>query len=76
VTAALLAVVADAALQASTACPGCIEMSSPDLMSGMLIGMVLLMAAPFLVVFGIGGGLLRARQRALAEAEEREGRGG
>lgn len=73
---ALLAAAACAVLQTSSACPGCIEMSSPDLMSGMLIGMVLLMAAPFLVVFGIGGGLLRARQRALAEAEKREGRGG
>lgn len=73
---ALLAAVVGGALQASPECPGCIEMSNPDLMSGMLIGMVLLMAAPFLVVFGIGGGLFRARRRALAEAEEHEGRGG
>jgi hypothetical protein len=34
------------------------------------------MAAPFLVVFGIGGGLFRAHRRALAEADEHEGRGG
>lgn len=72
---ALLAVVAGVVLQ-DPACPGCIETSSPDLMSAMLVGMVLLMAAPFLVVFGIGGGLLRAQRRALAEAEEHEGRGG
>ena len=71
----LLTVAGEVALQASQACPGCIEMSNPGLMSGMLIGMVLLMAAPFLVVFGIGGGLLRAHRRALAQADEFEGRG-
>ena len=62
--------------QATPGCPGCIEMSSPTMMSGMLAGLVLMMAAPFLVIFGIGGGLLRARRRALTEADEREGRGG
>ena len=72
-------VVAEAAgflLQVTPSCPGCIETSSPTLMSGMLVGLVLMMAAPFLVVFGIGGGLLRARRRARAEADEHEGRGG
>ncbi len=59
--------------QATPSCPGCIETSSPTMMSGMLIGLVLLMAAPFLVIFGIGGGIFRARRRALAEADEREG---
>ena len=63
-------------IQATPSCPGCIEMSSPTMMSGMLIGLVLLMAAPFLVIFGIGGGIFRARRRALAEADEREGLGG
>ena len=62
--------------QVTPSCPGCIEMSSPTMMSGMLIGLVLLMAAPFLVIFGIGGGIFRARRRALAEADEREGLGG
>lgn len=62
--------------QATPGCPGCIETSSPTMMSGMLIGLVLLMAAPFLVIFGIGGGLFRAHRRALAEADEHEGRGG
>ena len=63
-------------LQATPECPGCIEMSSPNLMSGLMAGLVLMMAAPFLVIFGIGGGLFRARRRALAEADEHEGRGG
>ena len=63
-------------LQATPSCPGCIEMSSPTLISGMLVGMVLLLAAPFLVIFGIGGGLFRARRRALAEAEQQEEPGG
>jgi hypothetical protein len=63
-------------LQAAPECPGCIEMSSPNLMSGLMAGLVLMMAAPFLVIFGIGGGLFRARRRALAEADEHEGRGG
>lgn len=63
-------------MQATPDCPGCIETSSPTMMSGMLIGLVLLMAAPFLVIFGIGGGLFRAHRRALAEADEHEGRGG
>lgn len=63
-------------MQATPGCPGCIETSSPTMMSGMLIGLVLLMAAPFLVIFGIGGGLFRAHRRALAEADEHEGRGG
>lgn len=63
-------------MQATPGCPGCIETSSPTMMSGMLIGLVLLMAAPFLVIFGIGGGLFRAHRRAIAEADEHEGRGG
>ncbi len=63
-------------LQVAPGCPGCIETSSPTLMSGMLAGLVLMMAAPFLVIFGIGGGLFRAHRRALAEAEEHEGPGG
>ncbi|MFQ5529212.1 MAG: hypothetical protein ACE5FP_02595 [Gemmatimonadota bacterium] len=75
-TLALVVAAAGVVMQTSQACPGCIEMSNPGLMSGMLAGMVLLMAAPFLVVLGIGGGLLRARRRALAEADEREARGG
>ena len=58
--------------QATADCPGCIEMSNPGLMSGMIAGMVLMMAAPFAVIFGIGGGLMRARRRALAEVDERE----
>lgn len=62
-------------LQATPSCPGCIETSSPTLMSGMLAGLVLMMAAPFLVIFGIGGGLFLAHRRALAEAEEHEGPG-
>lgn len=54
-------------------CPGCIEMSSPGMMSGMMIGLVLMMAAPFLVIFGIGGGLLRAHRRAVhAEVEQHD----
>jgi hypothetical protein len=61
----MLAEAVAVAAQAVADCPGCIETSSPDLMSGMIIGMVLMMAAPFLVIFGIGGGLLRARQRAI-----------
>ena len=63
-------------IQATPSCPGCVEMSSPTMMSGMLIGLVLLMAAPFLVIFGIGGGLFQARRRALAEADKHEGLGG
>jgi len=63
-------------IQAIPSCPGCVEMSSPTMMSGMLIGLVLLMAAPFLVIFGIGGGLFRARRRALAEADKHEVLGG
>ncbi len=62
--------------QATQSCPGCIETSSPTMMTGMLAGLVLMMAAPFLVIFGIGGGLLRAHRRALAEVEKHEGRGG
>lgn len=62
--------------QATPSCPGCIETSSPTMMTGMLAGLVLMMAAPFLVIFGIGGGLLRAHRRALAEVEKHEGRGG
>ena len=62
---AMLTEAAAIAAQAATNCPGCIETSSPDLMSGMIMGMVLMMAAPFLVIFGIGGGLMRARQRAI-----------
>jgi len=73
---AIIAEVAVLVLQATPGCPGCIEMSSPNLMSGLMAGLVLMMAAPFLVIFGIGGGLFRARRRALAEADEREGRGG
>ena len=63
-------------IQATPDCPGCIEMSSPTMMSGMLAGLVLMMAAPFLVIFGIGGGLFLAHRRTLAEAEEHEGPGG
>lgn len=44
-------------------CPGCIEMSSPNWMSGMIWGMLLFMIMPFVVVFGIGGGLIRANRR-------------
>ena len=60
-------------VQATPSCVGCIETSSPTMMSGMLIGLVLMMLAPFLVIFGIGGGLFRARRRALAEIEKHEG---
>jgi len=67
----LLEVAAMAAQAAE--CPGCIEMSSPGMMSGMMIGLVLMMAAPFLVIFGIGGGLLRAHRRAVrAEVEQHD----
>ncbi len=63
----IAAILTDAAALVTQAaeCPGCIEMSSPGMVSGMMIGMVLMMAAPFLVIFGIGGGLLRARRRAI-----------
>jgi hypothetical protein len=64
--------VAAIAVQAAE-CPGCIEMSSPGMMSGMMIGLVLMMAAPFLVIVGIGGGLLRAHRRAVsAEVEQHD----
>ncbi|MGI9038069.1 MAG: hypothetical protein ACR2GQ_04315 [Gemmatimonadota bacterium] len=49
--------------QDAASCPGCIEMSSPNWMSGMIWGMLLFMIMPFAVVFGIGGGLLRANRR-------------
>ena len=70
---AMLAEAVVVAVQATADCPGCIVTSSPDLMSGMIIGMVLMMVAPFAVIFGIGGGLMRARRRALAEVDEQEG---
>lgn len=49
--------------QEAAHCPGCIEMSSPNWMSGMIWGMLLFMIMPFAVVFGIGGGILRANRR-------------
>lgn len=52
-----------AALQESASCAGCIVMSSPNWMTGMIAGMILFMAMPFVVVLGIGGGLMRANRR-------------
>ena len=53
---------------AALACPGCIEGSDPGLYTGFLWGMGLMMAAPMLVVAGIGAGIVHARRRALRDA--------
>jgi len=53
------------------ACPGCIEGSSPEVYRGFLWGMALMMVVPALLIAVIGGGLARARQRALEIDDER-----
>jgi hypothetical protein len=53
------------------ACPGCIEATSPDVYTGFLWGMGVMMAMPFVLLLVVGGGLLHARRSALAEEVER-----
>jgi len=42
-------------------------------MAGQMIGMLLFMAMPYVVLFGIGGGLLLAHRRNRAAAESEPG---
>ena len=52
-------------------CPGCIQGAGGNLEMGLLVGLLLMMAVPFLVIGVIGGGLMRAKRRELAVEVER-----
>jgi len=62
---------ASALVQQAVECPSCVVGSSAALERGFLWGMILMMVVPTAVVVGIGGGLLRARRRALRDSVER-----
>lgn len=47
-----------------------------DPMVGQVVGMLFFMAMPYVVVFGIGGGLLLAHRRSRASAESGAGKDG
>ena len=52
-------------------CPGCIQGAGGNLELGLLVGLLFMMAVPFLVIGVIGGGILRAKRRELTDEVDR-----
>ena len=52
-------------------CPGCIQGAGGNLEMGLLVGLLFMMAAPFLVIGVIGGGIMRAKRREITDDLER-----
>jgi predicted lipid-binding transport protein (Tim44 family) len=52
-------------------CPGCIQGAGGNLETGLLLGLIFMMVAPFFVIGVIGGGLMRAKRRELTDEVER-----
>ena len=53
------------------ACPACVEALGSGVYEGFLWGMGLMMATPFLLLLVVGGGIFRARRKALRDEAER-----
>lgn len=60
-----------ASLLVALACPACVEALGSGVYEGFLWGMGLMMATPFVLLAVVGGGLWRARRRALRDEVER-----
>jgi predicted lipid-binding transport protein (Tim44 family) len=52
-------------------CPGCIQGAGGNLEMGLLVGLLFMMAVPFLVIGVIGGGIMRAKRRELTDEVDR-----